>query len=584
MLIQFWKRRKKQCVSIVCSISILFSSIFFLNGCEATFLEEKKSSKEAENERFASFTEKLFCKEVAVSQISLHYTLKEPEAYGIDKADTAYGMIQTDSTQIKTAAENMQQALYTFSYEKLNVKNRITYDLLKQYLRNLREEAAYLYYEEPLNTVNGVQTQIPIILSEYQFYDKTDVEAYLDVLSETRDYFQQIIAFEREKADRGLFLSDEMADQVLEQCNAFLAMGNGNYLYSTFVSRVGELQELSEKEKSDYIQQNARQMEEQVYPAYEDLIQAVKELKGKGTNEKGLCYFPEGRRYYEWYIQQSVGVTDTIRELEQQTRRQISEDITGMEEAVNEAKQAAAILENGKAERILEKLKKGIGTAFPEIPKTSLRIKYVPEEMQEHLSPAFYMIPAIDYTEENVIYVNQIQMRDDLTLFTTLAHEGYPGHLYQTIFFENTDPDPVRSILNFDGYVEGWATYAEMCSYYLMPLSKTQAAILQKNSSVILALYALADMGIHYEGWSRMDTVEFYARYGIKDAETVNKIYDLILGSPGNYLKYYIGYVKFLELKKEWIKSGNQSQKEFHQAVLSVGPAPFEIVGKYFSL
>ena len=584
MLIQFWKRRKKQCVSIVCSISILFSSIFFLNGCEATFLEEKKSSKEAENERFASFTEKLFCKEVAVSQISLHYTLKEPEAYGIDKADTAYGMIQTDSTQIKTAAENMQQALYTFPYEKLNVKNRITYDLLKQYLRNLREEADYLYYEEPLNTVNGVQTQIPIVLSEYQFYDRTDVEMYLDVLSETRDYFQQIIAFEREKADRGLFLSDEMADQVLEQCNAFLAMGNGNYLYSTFVSRIGELQELSEKEKSDYIQQNARQMEEQVYPAYEDLIQAVKELKGKGTNEKGLCYFPEGRKYYEWYIQQSVGVTDTIQELEQQTRRQISEDITGMEEAVNEEKQAAAIMENGKAERILEKLKKGIANAFPEIPKTSLRIKYVPEEMQEHLSPAFYMIPAIDYTEENVIYVNQIQMRDDLTLFTTLAHEGYPGHLYQTIFFESTDPDLVRSILNFGGYVEGWATYAEMCSYYLMPLSKTQAAILQKNSSVILALYALADMGIHYEGWSRMDTVEFYAKYGIKDAETVNKIYDLILGSPGNYLKYYIGYVKFLELKKEWIKSGNQSQKEFHKAVLSVGPAPFEIVGKYFSL
>ena len=474
--------------------------------------------------------------------------------------------------------------MYTFSYEKLSVKNRITYDLLKQYLRSLREEADYLYYEEPLNTVNGVQTQIPIVLSEYQFYDRTDVEAYLDVLSETRDYFQQIIAFEREKADKGLFLSDEMADQVLEQCNAFLAMGNGNYLYSTFVSRIGELQELSEKEKSDYIQQNARQMEEQVYPAYEDLIQAVEELKGKGTNEKGLCYFPEGRKYYEWYIQQSVGVTDTIQELEQLTRRQISEDITGMEEAVNEAKQAAAILEDGKAERILEKLKKGIGTAFPEIPKTSLRIKYVPEEMQEHLSPAFYMIPAIDYTEENVIYVNQIQMRDDLTLFTTLAHEGYPGHLYQTIFFESTNPDPVRSILNFGGYVEGRATYAEMCSYYLMPLSKTQAAILQKNSSVILALYALADMGIHYEGWSRMDTVEFYARYGIKDAETVDKIYNLILGSPGNYLKYYIGYIKFLELKKEWIKSGNQSQKEFHKAVLSVGPAPFEIVGKYFSL
>jgi len=583
MLIQFWKRRKKQCVSIVCSISILFSSIFFLNGCEATFLEEKKSSKEVENERFTLFTEKLFCKEVAASQISLHYTLKEPEAYGIDKADTAYGTIQTDSTQIKTAAENIQQALYTFSYEKLNVKNKITYDLLKQYLRSLREEADYLYYEEPLNTVNGVQTQIPIVLSEYQFYDRTDVEEYLDVLSETRDYFQQIIAFEREKADKGLFLSDEMADQVLEQCNAFLAMGNGNYLYSTFVSRIGELQELSEKEKSDYIQQNARQMEEQVYPAYEDLIQAVKELKGKGTNEKGLCYFPEGRKYYEWYIQQSVGVTDTIQELEQLTRRQISEDITGMEEAVNEAKQAATILEDGKAERILEKLKKGIGTAFPEIPKTSLRIKYVPEEMQEHLSPAFYMIPAIDYTEENVIYVNQTQMRDDLALFTTLAHEGYPGHLYQNVFANTSGLPSVRQLLNYSGYTEGWATYVEMISYQYAGLDKDLAKVLQLNQSILLSLYASMDMGIHYQGWDASDVKNFLSDYGISNASAANDTYEYILGEPANYLKYYIGYLKFLDLQKYAKKalSENYTDRAFHEAVLRIGPAPFDIIKKY---
>ena len=80
----------------------------------------------------------------------------------------------------------------------------------------------------------------------------------------------------------------------------------------------------------------------------------------------------------------------------------------------------------------------------------------MPEEMEEHLSPAFYMIPAIDNTEENVIYINQAQMNDDLTLFTTLAHEGYPGHLYQTVYYESTDPDPIRSLMDFGGYVEGW--------------------------------------------------------------------------------------------------------------------------------
>ena len=174
-------------------------------------------------------------------------------------------------------------------------------------------------------------------------------------------------------------------------------------------------------------------------------------------------------------------------------------------------------------------------------------------------------------------------MSDDLTLFTTLAHEGYPGHLYQTVYYESTDPDPLRSVMDFGGYVEGWATYAEMCSYYLTPLPEQQAAVLQKNSSLILGLYALADIGIHYDGWDLMDTVAFYSNYGITDTETVREIYELIIGSPANYLKYYVGYVEFLELKKEWAEAsdGSFSQKEFHQAVLDVGPAPFEIVEKY---
>ena len=119
------------------------------------------------------------------------------------------------------------------------------------------------------------------------------------------------------------------------------------------------------------------------------------------------------------------------------------------------------------------------------------------------------MIPAIDNIEENVIYINQGHMGNDLTLFTTLAHEGYPGHLYQTVFYESTDPDPIRSLMDFGGYVEGWATYAEMGSYYLTPLSKEQAVILKKNSSGIRGLLALADMGNNYDGCTSMDTCEF---------------------------------------------------------------------------
>ena len=345
--------------------------------------------------------------------------------------------------------------------------------------------------------------------------------------------------------------------------------------------------ELTEEEKSDYIEDNALMMEDYVYPAYQALLAAVEELKGTGQNEKGLCYLPEGKAYYEMVVRQSTGTEQTVRELEDLARRQIVEDLEAMENIAGitrgEARETAASMGKSDAELILSELRDGIRAAFPEYPDTALEVKYVPEAMEEHLSPAFYMIPAIDNTKENVIYINQAQMGDDLTLFTTLAHEGFPGHLYQTVFYEGTDPDPVRNLFSFGGYVEGWATYAEMCSYYLTPLSKEQATLLQKNASIILALYALADMGIHYEGWSRMDAVSFFSNYGITDADTVERIYELIIGSPGNYLKYYIGYVQFLELKKEWIREEKEdfSQKKFHEAVLTVGPAPFDIVEEY---
>ena len=542
---------------------------------------------EDQNQKFEEYTKELFCSEVASNTINLHYTLKNPEDYGITGGEVSLGGFEIDTDMIKASAENMWQSLQKFSYDGLDLQNRITFDILEYQIKTIERNADYILYEEPLGLVSGVQTQLPVVLSEYRFYDRQDVETYLELLEMTEDYFDSLIKFEREKAEKGLFMADYALDTVLDQCRAFLDMGDGNYLYSTFVDRVKDVKELTKEEISDYIQDNALAVSDYIFPAYEKLISALEELRGTGENEKGLVYLPDGADYYELVVRQSTGSDRSVEEMEDLTRRQMTDDLEAMEQVLGitteEAQEAAAAMTQDSAELILSKLQDGIKEAFPEAPDTALEIKYVPEEMEEHLSPAFYMIPAIDNTEENVIYINRAHMNDDLTLFTTLAHEGYPGHLYQTVYYENTDPDPIRSVMDFGGYVEGWATYAEMGSYYLTPLSKEQAVLLQKNSSIILGLYALADMGIHYEGWSRMDTVAFFSNYGITDAETIEHIYELIIGSPGNYLKYYIGYVEFLELKKDWAeeKGTGFSQKEFHEAVLEVGPAPFDIVEKY---
>lgn len=571
------QRNKKRLISAGTALILLLGVT--LSGCGA-------QGAKGDDSAFRAYTEMVFTQEVASNTVSLHYTLKNPEEYGIADAPVTFGSFLTEEEGILVSVENMRGALSDFSYDDLNVQNRLTYDVLEYYLDMLEADAQYLLYEEPLGLVSGIQTQLPILLSEYQFYDEGDVNTYLELMQSTPEYFDSLIAFEKQKSEEGLFMADYAADTVIEQCNAFVEMGDGNYLISTFVERISELDELTEKEKSDYIQKNALMLKSYVYPAYSKLVSELQKLKGTGVNEMGLCYLPEGKAYYEQVVKESTGSDKSVEEMEDLTRRQIIDDLEAMESVLGitaqEAQETAAAGENDP-DVILSSLKAGISDAFPAEPETELQVKYVPEAMEEHLSPAFYMIPAIDNTEENVIYVNQAHMDNSLTLFTTLAHEGYPGHLYQTLYYAGTDPDPLRDVFSFGGYVEGWATYAEMCSYYLAPLTKEQATLLQKNGSIILGLYALADMGIHYEGWDRMDTIAFFTNYGIKDTDTIEEIYELIIGSPGNYLKYYIGYVEFMELKKEWMEEKGEefSQKEFHEAVLSVGPAPFEIVEKY---
>ena len=550
--------------------------ILLLSGCQS-------ETSAGQNRQFRQFTKQLFCQELSSNTISLHYTLKNPKEYDIRENEVTFGTFPTDNKNLLASVENLEEVLKTFDYNKLSVENSLTYDVLKCYLNMTERDAEYILYDEPMGLVSGVQTQLPVILSEYPFYEQSDVDTYLQLMKTTPEYFASLLKFEQKKSKAGLFMSDKMAEQVIEQCKAFRDMGENNYLYSTFAERVQTVTSLSDKQKSDYIQKNARMMKAYVLPAYDNLICVIEKLKGSGKNEQGLCYLPKGKDYYEQVVEASTGSTRSVEEIRDMTRRQMTEDLEAMERVmkISEKEVNASIPQNPTS--ILQDLQTKISTSFPKLPDTTYEVKYVPKAMQEHLSPAFYMIPAIDAYNENVIYVNEAQIGNTMALFTTLAHEGYPGHLYQTVYFANTNPDPIRTVLNFGGYVEGWATYAEMCSYYLAPLTKDQATLLQKNSSIVLGLYTLADIGIHYDGWSREDAVAFYKKYGIGDEDNVNRIYDLILGSPGNYLKYYVGYVEFLELKKDWVKEyGSQaSQKEFHKAVLDIGPAPFKVVEKY---
>lgn len=581
--------KKKVASSAVCMV--LAVSLFA--GCvhfESIEYSQEISEENPETiEAFDQFINDIFETEVTENTINLHFTISDPEKYGITDYPVTLGDLSNDAMSDSNARlENYLSGLSSFSYTELTLNQQLTYDILENYFQLQLDMADMYLYDELLRPSTGVQAQLPILYEEYSFNSKKDVEDYLKLLALTDEYFDQIISFEKEKADAGLFMSDFACQNIIDQCNAFIADSDNHYLIETFNTRIDKLTGLSQSEKDHYRLQNEKMLHEHIFPAYENLAAALTDLLGSGTNENGLCYFPEGKQYYEYLLAYNTGASESVKTLENMISNervkvlQESSDLTTENPELWELASEATLTPTDSA-TTLNHLKEVMLDDFPAPPETGYTVNYIDDCVADYLAPAFYVIAPIDDYSHNSIYINETTDTTNISYFTTLAHEGFPGHLYQTVMTYESGIEPVRSILNYSGFVEGWATYVEFQSYHYAGLDDDVATILELNQDATLSLYASTDIGIHYEGWTLEDTKKFWNNYGITNDDAIESIFELIVEEPTHYLKYYIGFLKFEELKKETSLKNikNYNDKSFHQAVLSIGPAPFDIVDKY---
>ena len=581
--------KKKVASSAVCvALAIsLFAGCAHFESIE--YSQEISEENPQTVEAFDQFINDIFETEVTENTINLHFTISDPEKYGITDYPVTLGDLSIDAMADSNARlENYLSGLNSFSYTELTLNQQLTYDILENYFKLQLDMADMYLYDELLRPSTGVQAQLPILYEEYTFSSKKDVEDYLKLLSLTDEYFDQIIAFEKEKADAGLFMSDFACQNIIDQCNAFIADSDNHYLLETFNSRIDKLTGLSQSEKDHYRLQNEQMLHEHIFPAYQNLASALNDLIGSGTNENGLCYFPEGKKYYEYLLAYNTGTSENVKTLENMISNervkvlQESSDLTNENPELWELASEATLTPTDSA-TTLNHLKEVMLDDFPAPPETSFTVSYIDDCVADYLAPAFYVIALIDDYSHNSIYINETTDTTNISYFTTLAHEGFPGHLYQTVMTYESGIEPVRSILNYSGFVEGWATYVEFQSYHYAGLNDDVATVLELNQDATLSLYASTDIGIHYDGWTLEDTKKFWNNYGITNDDAIESIFELIVEEPTHYLKYYVGFLKFEELKKETSLKNmkDYNDKSFHQAVLSIGPAPFDIVDKY---
>ena len=562
-----------------------------LTGCEKQDSlngTENDSHIDSTNAEFEIFTNDLFLEEITTNTINLHYSIEDPAAFGIQDYEISLGDFSKEAReQSPTYLKETLSEVLSYDYEVLSKENQLTYDILVDYLNSQLTLCKYDLYQEPLAFSGGLQMELPILYAEYEFQSEQDVKDYLKLIALTDEYFNQVMSFEAEKSNKGLFMSPDLCELVIDSCESFLLDKENHYLITTFESRLQEL-DLSKQKIASYCRQNETILEKQLFPAYEDMISQLAELKDSGTNTLGICYLPEGKDYYEALVHTETGCEDSVDTIFRRIENQRMTDLLAcaqLQEDDENLIQECSYLEWEMSDpnAMLSKLQAAILKDFPTPPDCTYEINYVEPALEEYLAPAFYIVAPIDNYKENVIYINDGYISSDIYAFTTLAHEGYPGHLYQTVMTYTYDYPNVRSILNYAGFVEGWATYIEMMSYDYAGLDDDMAAFLSHNQAATLSLYASADIGLHYYGWTTEEMKEFWSGYGITNEAVINEITQLILSEPGNYLKYYVGYIEFLELKgyaKE-LFGPEYSDKQFHQAILDIGPAPFSILEEY---
>lgn len=563
-------------------------------------------SKMEHAKNFEEFCNSLFCYEITSDTVTTAYTVENPAAYDIpslipDLTSFSYKSYQNSFQSSDYTNNLITRTLNSFDSSSLSDKEQLTYNLLKNTLSLNSKLNNYPYYSELLGSSTGIQASLPITLGEYPLHSKNDIQTYFQLIKQVPDYFNDVIEYENERESLHLLSKECIYPGTFQSLSTILEglKGEDNAFIDTFNERIQQIPELTKKQQNDYRNKNKHYVETYIIPAYESLYDylAAKSPSKMTPDENtsyGLSNLPQGKDYYTLLVKQSTGSSKTPEELITLTENTLKDAIgnvvnTAMENpdlytyyCNNEAK---SYYENPQS--ILEALSLLMRTDYPALSTTpDYEIKNVSDSLATSSSPAFYMIPPIDNTRGETIYINPLFTNtENGNLFTTLAHEGFPGHLYQTVYFNNTNPNPIRQILNYPGFVEGWATYVELNSYQYMeyPSSMESLCKLYQGDTIIsLAISSRIDLGVNYENWTLSDVKKFFEDNGF-NSYYANNLYTYVVESPANYLSYFIGCLEIQELKKEYqlMHKDTYSEKEFHKKLLETGPCDFDTLKKY---
>ena len=550
-----------------------------------------------EQQEFEQYLDDYFKDVVTDDTLTYNYTIRDGADYGLEEPEVTLGdpgMTAEEIGQDKEEFEGWVKKLDAIDRSCLTEDQKLTYDVLDEYFEVSAGIFDNVYLYEPFSPMRGLQANIATNFTDYRFDDKGDVERYIELLGQIPDYFAEYLDFEQEKSEKGYFMSDAVCDKVISQCKDFVADKENHFMVTTFNDNIDALDFLTDEEKAEYKEANKQAVVNSLLPAFENVAAVLSGLKGTGTNDGGICNYDGGKEYYEYLLKNFAGTAKSPEEVIDMLDTELQKLMVSLyqyylgNQAAYEyfAANYDSIFAETDQMTASEMVDKMMETASEHYTDAGT-INYKAEALDKNLETimddvlAYYMAPAIDDPDNNLIRVNGLHTDG---MWTTLAHEGYPGHMLQNAYYMSTDPEPVRTLMNFLGYKEGWAMYACYDSLYYYEYEEpeygdTIAALYQLNDEMSYLMMGRVDLGINYEGWTLQDTADYLTKNGM-DGSAAQELYTTMVGDPAVYQSYSTGYYEMKELRDyaEEKMGDDFDLKTFNTIILETGPCQFDIL------
>jgi uncharacterized protein (DUF885 family) len=463
-----------------------------------------------------------------------------------------------------------------------------------------QEGAEFKEWEMPVNQMDGIYATYPQLVAELSFNTVKDYDDWIARLHAIPHAFDQVttnmsIGMEDHRVPPK-FLLQKALDQVNQLANqkpedSPLALPLKNFPASISATD----QERIRSEMLDAISK-------EVLPAYRRFARFLQvSYIPAGRDKPGIDALPDGARYYQFLIKRTTTTDLTAAQIHQIGLDEVGKDEAEMLAIAQKlgfkdlASFRASLKTNPKEHPVsgdalvaayksyLGPMQARLPQLFGTLPKAPLQVTTIPDYLAKGSPPAYYEPGTPDGSRPGRLCVNiyNATNRNLYSVESIAYHEGIPGHHLQiSIAQEMTGIPEFRKFEEYTAYTEGWAFYSEHLGKDVGLYQDPYSDYGRLENEVWRAIRLVVDTGVHSQGWTRDQMVEYFREHSNIDEPSIQSEVDRYIGWPGQALAYKIGQLKILELRDRAKKAlGPKFDiRAFHDQVIDSGALPLDML------